>query len=234
MCYPWTASSTPAHSPALAGAALNTEDTSSPARPRDAFRWRGRTSEHCFASGLDDYPRGEVLVDGDRERHVDLHAWLVAATQVLADVALHIGPQRLFLKEANCKAQLEQEGGFAASFFSLPHPPPLPAYPRSPPLVHAGDADGAAVLAARAASLRRDLLLNHWDAAHRRFADRSYLTRAALEAVTGPATAASPANTPAIPAAIIARAALADMHAAGETARYGWVSTEGLPASRPR
>ncbi|KAJ4462828.1 putative Mannosyl-oligosaccharide glucosidase [Paratrimastix pyriformis] len=62
-----------------------------PTKPQEAFRWRGRTPNHCFASGLDDYPRGPVLADPDRERHVDLHGWMVVLTEVMSRLADRLG-----------------------------------------------------------------------------------------------------------------------------------------------
>jgi mannosyl-oligosaccharide glucosidase len=57
-----------------------------------SFRWRGRTMKLkapegyplTLASGLDDYPRGEV--PHDYERHLDLHSWLAWAAGTLAEM----------------------------------------------------------------------------------------------------------------------------------------------------
>ena len=49
------------------------------------FRWRGQTSTHCLASGLDDYPRARYFTES--ERHVDLMAWMIYSTKILENVA---------------------------------------------------------------------------------------------------------------------------------------------------
>ena len=41
---------------------------------REAYRWRGRTPNHCLPSGLDDYPRAEIPHPG--EIHIDLMSWM--------------------------------------------------------------------------------------------------------------------------------------------------------------
>ncbi|KAI8388237.1 glycoside hydrolase [Radiomyces spectabilis] len=55
----------------------------------EAYRWRGRTPNHTLTSGLDDYPRGEPPNVG--ELHVDLLAWMAYATELLKDIAMHLG-----------------------------------------------------------------------------------------------------------------------------------------------
>ena len=57
----------------------------------EAYRWRGRTPEHCLTSGLDDYPRGEPPNVG--ELHADLLAWMAFATRMLKDISSHLGPK---------------------------------------------------------------------------------------------------------------------------------------------
>ncbi|KAI9245829.1 glycoside hydrolase [Phascolomyces articulosus] len=56
----------------------------------EAYRWRGRTPEHCLTSGLDDYPRGEPPNIG--ELHADLLSWMAFATRMLKDISSHLGP----------------------------------------------------------------------------------------------------------------------------------------------
>ena len=53
------------------------------------FRWRGRTPNHTLTSGLDDYPRSEVV--SDKEKHVDLASWMVLASRLLAKTADLLG-----------------------------------------------------------------------------------------------------------------------------------------------
>jgi hypothetical protein len=54
------------------------------------FRWRGRSASdakyvpNTLSSGLDDYPRS--VQPDRREKHVDLHAWMVLACDVMAQV----------------------------------------------------------------------------------------------------------------------------------------------------
>lgn len=47
--------------------------------------WKGRSSDHNLASGLDDYPRG--LQVRDNERHLDLYMWLLALCRSLKRTA---------------------------------------------------------------------------------------------------------------------------------------------------
>ncbi|KAI9300890.1 glycoside hydrolase [Cunninghamella echinulata] len=54
----------------------------------EAYRWRGRTTDHTLTSGLDDYPRGEPPNVG--ELHVDLFSWITFATGLLKDIAMSI------------------------------------------------------------------------------------------------------------------------------------------------
>jgi hypothetical protein len=49
-----------------------------------SFRWRGATQDHNFASGLDDYPRGDVPTAADE--NVDLLAWVAFFAEALADL----------------------------------------------------------------------------------------------------------------------------------------------------
>lgn len=55
----------------------------------EVYRWRGKSTTHLFASGLDDYPRAPDVSDG--EIHVDLMAWVAAAAKSLASLAQKIG-----------------------------------------------------------------------------------------------------------------------------------------------
>lgn len=47
--------------------------------------WLGRSSDHNLASGLDDYPRAQVV--NSEERHLDLHCWLLFFSKNLARLA---------------------------------------------------------------------------------------------------------------------------------------------------
>ena len=51
----------------------------------DTFRWKGRTSTYCLASGMDDYPRAPILTE--QEAHPDLQTWMIVSTRVLSRVA---------------------------------------------------------------------------------------------------------------------------------------------------
>lgn len=51
----------------------------------NTFRWKGRTSSYCLASGMDDYPRAPFLTTD--EAHLDLQTWMIVSTRVLARVA---------------------------------------------------------------------------------------------------------------------------------------------------
>ena len=55
---------------------------------RGSFRWRGQTSTHCLASGLDDFPRARYFTTG--ERHVDLLSWMIYAADVLSRLSTHL------------------------------------------------------------------------------------------------------------------------------------------------
>ncbi|KAI8804887.1 glycoside hydrolase [Cladochytrium replicatum] len=55
----------------------------------EAFRWRGRTPNHCLTSGLDDYPRAANPDAG--ELHVDLLSWVGWMSRVMARAARFIG-----------------------------------------------------------------------------------------------------------------------------------------------
>lgn len=52
---------------------------------KEAFRWRGRTTTHCLASGLDDYPRALPL--DTAELNVDLLSWIGVMTRSVKRVA---------------------------------------------------------------------------------------------------------------------------------------------------
>ena len=62
--------------------------TQSSALPH-AYRWHGRTSTHCLASGLDDYPRHSL--NTVNEGHVDLLAWTAFSLSTLADIEEGLG-----------------------------------------------------------------------------------------------------------------------------------------------
>jgi mannosyl-oligosaccharide glucosidase len=54
-----------------------------------SFRWRGATQDHCFASGLDDFPRG--VSPTEQDEHVDLVAWMAMAAHILGDLGGLLG-----------------------------------------------------------------------------------------------------------------------------------------------
>ncbi|GAP91718.1 putative mannosyl-oligosaccharide glucosidase [Rosellinia necatrix] len=56
---------------------------------KEAYRWRGRSVQHCLTSGLDDYPRPQPPHPG--ELHVDLMSWMGMMTRILAKVADVVG-----------------------------------------------------------------------------------------------------------------------------------------------
>ncbi|KAK9463984.1 glycoside hydrolase [Lipomyces oligophaga] len=67
---------------------LRTWHNGEEARPpswTEAFRWRGRTPNHCLASGLDDYPRAKI--PHPAEVHVDLMAWMAAMSKTMERLA---------------------------------------------------------------------------------------------------------------------------------------------------
>lgn len=51
----------------------------------EAYRWRGRTTSHCLASGLDDYPR--TLPMDTAELNVDLLCWIGVMTRSMKQIA---------------------------------------------------------------------------------------------------------------------------------------------------
>lgn len=51
----------------------------------EAYRWRGRTTTHCLASGLDDYPR--ALPMDTAELNVDLLCWIGVMTRSMKQIA---------------------------------------------------------------------------------------------------------------------------------------------------
>ncbi|KAF0692936.1 Aste57867_16047 [Aphanomyces stellatus] len=61
----------------------------------NSFRWRGRDANdgklmpNTLSSGLDDYPRASH--PSDEERHVDLAAWMIKGSMILAEVAMAVG-----------------------------------------------------------------------------------------------------------------------------------------------
>ncbi|KAI1350254.1 family 63 glycoside hydrolase [Xylaria sp. FL0043] len=56
---------------------------------KEAYRWRGRSVQHCLTSGLDDYPRPQPPHPG--ELHVDLLSWMGMMTRTLAKIADVVG-----------------------------------------------------------------------------------------------------------------------------------------------
>lgn len=68
---------------------------------REAYRWRGRTLEHCLTSGIDDYPRPRPPHPG--ELHVDLHSWMGLMTRMLKNIASYLDMQ----DEAASLAEIE-------------------------------------------------------------------------------------------------------------------------------
>ncbi|KAF8471981.1 glycoside hydrolase [Kalaharituber pfeilii] len=59
--------------------------------PKEAYRWRSRTPDHCLASGLDDYPRPQPPHTG--ELHVDLISWVSVMTRCLRKIAIALGDE---------------------------------------------------------------------------------------------------------------------------------------------
>jgi mannosyl-oligosaccharide glucosidase len=67
----------------------NTSSTTLPdGRQPDLYRWRGRTSQHILASGLDDYPRPPPSLG---ELHVDAASWVGLMAGTLRDMAIALG-----------------------------------------------------------------------------------------------------------------------------------------------
>ncbi|KTW28532.1 hypothetical protein T552_01792 [Pneumocystis carinii B80] len=58
--------------------------------PNEGYRWRGCTPQHCFTSGLDDYPRA---YPHNGELHLDLLSWMGLFTKGLRMIAEKIGYQ---------------------------------------------------------------------------------------------------------------------------------------------
>ncbi|KAI1814498.1 glycoside hydrolase family 63 protein [Poronia punctata] len=56
---------------------------------KEAYRWRGRSVQHCLTSGLDDYPRPQPPHPG--ELHVDLLSWMGMMARTLRKVADMVG-----------------------------------------------------------------------------------------------------------------------------------------------
>ncbi|KAI1438796.1 glycoside hydrolase family 63 protein [Xylaria sp. CBS 124048] len=56
---------------------------------KEAYRWRGRSVQHCLTSGLDDYPRPQPPHPG--ELHVDLLSWMGMMSRTLAKIADVVG-----------------------------------------------------------------------------------------------------------------------------------------------
>jgi mannosyl-oligosaccharide glucosidase len=54
----------------------------------EAYRWRGRSGQHVFTSGMDDYPRGPAH---DGELHLDLISWMASFTKTMSNIAGFMG-----------------------------------------------------------------------------------------------------------------------------------------------
>lgn len=54
----------------------------------EAYRWRGRTTDHVLTSGLDDYPRGPA---DPGELHLDLMSWMAFFTRTMRKIAKSVG-----------------------------------------------------------------------------------------------------------------------------------------------
>jgi mannosyl-oligosaccharide glucosidase len=54
----------------------------------EAYRWRGRSTEHVLTSGLDDYPRAKPH---EGELHLDLMSWMAFFTRTMEEIAEYIG-----------------------------------------------------------------------------------------------------------------------------------------------
>lgn len=56
------------------------------------FSWQGRSSEHNFPSGLDDYPRG-YNINERYEIHLDLQSWMAEFSLFMSDFSKYIGEE---------------------------------------------------------------------------------------------------------------------------------------------
>jgi len=54
----------------------------------EAYRWRGRTTDHVLTSGMDDYPRGPPHAG---ELHLDLISWMGFFTRTMKSIASFLG-----------------------------------------------------------------------------------------------------------------------------------------------
>lgn len=66
------------------------------------YRWRGRTPQHIFTSGLDDYPR--ALPPHPEELHVDALCWVGSMAVALRKISTFLGEkedQKMFSKHEN-------------------------------------------------------------------------------------------------------------------------------------
>ena len=51
------------------------------------YRWKPRDSNHCLASGLDDYPRGSAV--NEDECHLDLHMWMMLLADTIGSKSVY-------------------------------------------------------------------------------------------------------------------------------------------------
>lgn len=70
----------------------------------EAYRWRGRTSTHCLASGLDDYPR--ALPADIAELNVDLLSWIGTMTRSMKLIAETIGEKEDAIKYQDIESNI--------------------------------------------------------------------------------------------------------------------------------
>ena len=57
------------------------------------FSWRGRTPHENMPSGLDDYPRANI-VNEDYEIHVDLQSWMFEFSEFMSKFAEIVGDEQ--------------------------------------------------------------------------------------------------------------------------------------------
>ena len=54
----------------------------------EGYRWRGRSEQHVFTSGMDDYPRGTAHTG---ELHLDLISWMAFFSRTMREISSFIG-----------------------------------------------------------------------------------------------------------------------------------------------